>query len=69
VRGRGAESDHGWLDLEQIATVEATSEDPAFPIESVFGSRDGPGWRAAAKGEQHRAASPFYSDNLIELCA
>jgi hypothetical protein len=50
--GKGAESDHGWLDLEQIATVEITSEDPAFPIESVFGSRDGPGWRAAAKGEQ-----------------
>jgi hypothetical protein len=51
--GKRAESDHGWLDLEQIATVEVTSEDPAFPIESVFGSIDGPGWRAAAKGEQH----------------
>ena len=26
--GKRAESDHGWLDLEQIATVEITSEDP-----------------------------------------
>ena len=44
--------DQGWLDLEQIATVEVTSEDPRFPIESVFGSKDGPGWRASQKGEQ-----------------
>ena len=42
-----------WLDLEQIATVEVTSEDPRFPIESVFQSGDaGPGWRAAEDGEQ-----------------
>ena len=44
--------DHGWLDLEQIATVEVTSEDPAFPIESVFSSDGGPGWRASQDGEQ-----------------
>jgi hypothetical protein len=25
-----------WMDLGQIATVEVTSEDPKFPIESVF---------------------------------
>ena len=48
----GGQSDQGWLDLEQIATVEVTSEDPRFPIESVFGSKDGPGWRASQKGEQ-----------------
>lgn len=46
------ESDQGWLDIEQIATVEVTSEDPAFPIECAFGSRDGPGWRASQGGEQ-----------------
>ncbi len=40
-----------WMDLGQIATVEVTSEDPGFPIESVFGA-DGPGWRASQKGEQ-----------------
>jgi uncharacterized protein (DUF736 family) len=46
------ESDQGWLDLDQIATVEVTSEDPSFPIESVFSSNHGPGWRASQKGEQ-----------------
>src|SRR3954464_13495695 len=44
--------DKGWLDLEQIATVEVTSEDPSFPIENAFGSNDGPGWRASQGGEQ-----------------
>jgi len=41
-----------WVDLEQIATVEVTSEDPNFPVESVFSGRNGPGWRAREKGEQ-----------------
>ena len=44
--------EQGWLDLEQIATVEVTSEEPDFPIESVFSSEDGPGWRASQKGVQ-----------------
>ncbi len=41
-----------WLDLQQIATVEVTSEDPRFPIELAFASHDGPGWRASEAGEQ-----------------
>ena len=49
---QGGQSDRGWLDLEQIATVEVTSEDPSFPIESAFGPDDGPGWRASQGGEQ-----------------
>jgi hypothetical protein len=32
--------------------VEVTSEDVSFPIETVFGSKDGPGWRASRPGEQ-----------------
>jgi hypothetical protein len=48
-----SESDQGWLDLEEIATVEVTSEDPSFPIESAFIPNFGPGWRASQKGEQH----------------
>jgi hypothetical protein len=51
AQARG-ESDEGWLDLEQIATIEVTSEDPSFPIESAFGPTDGAGWRASQKGEQ-----------------
>ena len=42
----------GWLELERIATVEVTSENPDFPIESVFHASNGPGWRASGKGEQ-----------------
>src|SRR5216684_5055323 len=49
---QGGRSDKGSLDLEQIATVEATSEDRSFPIEYAFGSNDGPGWRASEGGEQ-----------------
>ena len=41
-----------WMDLGEIATVEVTSEDPGFPIESVFNANAGPGWRASQKGEQ-----------------
>jgi hypothetical protein len=45
-----SEPSDNWLDMERIASVQVTSEDPAFPIESVFGN--GEGWRAAAEGEQ-----------------
>ncbi len=44
-----AGSHTGWMDLTQIATVEVTSEDSAFPIESVF-TASGPGWRAGQAG-------------------
>jgi hypothetical protein len=49
---QGGPSDKGWLDLERIATVEVTSEDPSFPIENVFAANEGPGWRASQGGEQ-----------------
>jgi hypothetical protein len=49
---RGGETDRQWLDLEQIATVEVTSEDANFPIEYALGSKHGPGWRASQGGEQ-----------------
>jgi hypothetical protein len=45
-------SQEEWLDLEQIARVEVTSEDPNFPIESALSANEGPGWRAADPGEQ-----------------
>ena len=44
--------DPGWLDLERLVTVEATSEDPRFPIESVFNLENGSGWRALNLGKQ-----------------
>ena len=47
--------DTAWLDLEQLARVELTSEDPAFPIENALGTnpeRNEIGWRAATSGPQ-----------------
>jgi len=41
-----------WLDLEKVAKVEVTSEDPSFPLESALVSGTGPGWRAAQRGKQ-----------------
>jgi hypothetical protein len=45
-------SEQEWLDLEQVAKVEVTSEDANFPIESALASAKGPGWRATGKGKQ-----------------
>jgi uncharacterized protein (DUF736 family) len=52
IPGNAARSNGRWLPLEQIATVEVTSEDPGFPVESVFASNTGTGWRASQDGEQ-----------------
>jgi hypothetical protein len=41
-----------WLDLEKIARIEVTSEDPSFPLESALVSGTGSGWRAAQTGKQ-----------------
>ncbi len=56
-----AAKSHGdvrWLDLESVARVELTSEDPAFPIENALSTnpeRNELGWRAAAPGPQTMA--------------
>jgi hypothetical protein len=47
--------DTDWLDLEPIARVELTSEDPSFPIENALSTnpeRNEIGWRAATPGPQ-----------------
>lgn len=41
-----------WLDLESVATVEVTSEDKDFPIESSISIEPTQGWRAAQPGTQ-----------------
>jgi hypothetical protein len=41
-----------WFDLEEMAKVEVTSEDPSFPVESALVSGKGPGWRASQRGKQ-----------------
>ena len=45
-------ADQTWLDLETLAQVEVTSEDPAHPIESALLPEIGSGWKAAVPGEQ-----------------
>jgi hypothetical protein len=45
-------ADQHWLDVERLAQVEITSEDPAYPIESALLPGTGAGWRAAGPGEQ-----------------
>lgn len=44
--------DLDWLNLEDTAEVEITSEDVAYPVESALLPGRTPGWRAAGPGEQ-----------------
>jgi hypothetical protein len=48
VRSRG----EGWLDIDQAATVEFTSEAEGSPVESAFVTGQSPGWRAGTPGPQ-----------------
>ena len=41
-----------WLDLENLAEAEVTSEDALHPIESALKPGEGPGWRASESGQQ-----------------
>ena len=44
-------SDQVWLDMDRIASVEVTSEQPGYPIESALRGETR-GWRAANPGTQ-----------------
>lgn len=50
--GAVAAAEPGWLDLENLAQVEVTSEVVDHPIESALIPGTGSGWRAAQPGEQ-----------------
>jgi len=52
VPQEAATPDPEWLDVEQLAQVEVTSEDLAHPIESALVPGEESGWRAALPGEQ-----------------
>jgi len=52
VKPETKSSDHDWLNLEEIAEVEMTSEDPAHPIEHALTPDHTAGWRAATPGKQ-----------------
>jgi len=50
--GQDEAAEKAWLDLEDVAQVELTSEDPTHPVEGALLSRSGSGWRAAEPGVQ-----------------
>lgn len=53
AEGGVTDGDSGdWLDLEPLAAVEISSEDPSYPIEAALRREPGPGWRAASPGTQ-----------------
>ena len=52
VTERARTSDEGLLIVDRLATVEVTSEQDVFPIESVFAGKGKEGWRASKAGEQ-----------------
>jgi len=41
-----------WIDVENLARVEISSEDAAYPIESALRMATGAGWRAEKPGSQ-----------------
>lgn len=41
-----------WLDLDSLASLELSSEDPQFPFENALQGGTGAGWRAAHAGPQ-----------------
>jgi hypothetical protein len=52
VHAQTVHAQEDWLDLERAATVEVTSEDKDFPIESSLSIEPRQGWRAAQSGAQ-----------------
>ena len=42
----------GWLDLDRLAQVEVTSENPTYPVENALLLGKENGWRALQSGEQ-----------------
>jgi hypothetical protein len=47
-----APADDRWLNLDDLADVQVSSEDPAHPIEGALLEGQATGWRAAMPGEQ-----------------
>jgi hypothetical protein len=52
-KGQEPRAEASWLNLEGMAEVEVTSENPDFPVESAFTLKsESQGWRAGEPGEQ-----------------
>ena len=49
---RSSPLNEGWLDLEKLAQVEVSSEQPQYPIDAALAPGGSSGWRAAEPGQQ-----------------
>ena len=56
-----------WLNMEELAEVEITSEDAAHPIESALLPGRASGWRAAGPGEQKIRLIFAYPQRLLRI--
>ncbi|MFW2372446.1 MAG: carbohydrate-binding protein [Gammaproteobacteria bacterium] len=52
VQQQQQSSERDWLDIEQLADIEISSEDDAYPIESALLPSIASSWRASGPGEQ-----------------
>lgn len=50
--GHAISSSDQWLNLEELASVEVSSEDPSYPFEDALHGAARGGWRADAPGPQ-----------------
>jgi hypothetical protein len=57
-----------WLNVEHLAQVEVSSEDPGHPVESALIPGAGPGWRAAQPGPQTIRLRPHGSGTSRPPC-
>jgi len=60
----GKPSPSRWIDLENLARVELSSEEASHPIESALRLDGAPGWRASQPGPQ---TIRFNFDNPVQL--
>jgi len=61
-------SDQAWLDVERIASVEVTSEESGYPIESALLGAENRGWRAANPGTQTIRLIFDEPQNIKRIC-
>lgn len=52
IQRDASKPDRNWLNVEELAEVELTSEDASYPIESALLPTGKAGWRAATPGSQ-----------------
>ena len=66
--GRREHEDERWLDLEDVADVEISSEHPDHPIEGALLPSSVRGWRAASSGTQTIRLLFTQPQRLVRVC-